>query len=214
MIIKVAKYSRDVKKHLEKSATKVTRAELVMAHEYSVDLLNEIKHEISTQEYRYAEQTIDKRRVPTPQLLYKDHKKPNAEGDYPTQLLVPAGNFTAAFPHLGWKAIEALLKKYKINYQRKNIINAYDLKKTLEKLNIKYGQHTIITMDIVAMYPSVKFLMILKAVNYFLRNASESDKRKAKLALELVRFGMTYTFLQFETNIGSMEETNQWTKKD
>ena len=64
-------------------------------------------------------------------------------------------------------------------------------------------------MDIVAMYPSVKFRMIQKAVDYFLRNASESDKRKAKLALDLVRFGMTYTFIKLKTNIGYTEATNQ-----
>ena len=46
------------------------------------------------------------------------------------------------------------------------------------------NDHTVVTMDIVAMYPSIKFRVIQKAQNYFLRNASESDKQKqqAKLA--------------------------------
>ena len=47
------------------------------------------------------------------------------------------------------------------------------------------NEHTVLTMDIVAIFPSVKFCMIQKAQNYFVRNTSKSDKQQAKLALEL-----------------------------
>ena len=60
------------------------------------------------------------------------------------------------------------------------------------------NEHTVLTMDIVAIFPSVKFRMIQKAQNYFVRNTSESDKQQVKLALEIVRFGMTNTFIQFK----------------
>ena len=47
------------------------------------------------------------------------------------------------------------------------------------------------------MYPSVKFLQIEKAVNFFLRNAPKKDKKKAKRCLNLVKFGMNNTFVCF-----------------
>ena len=78
-----------------------------------------------------------------------------------------------------------LPKKNNVNYQKKNIINVFDLKRNLEKLDIRMNEHTVLTMDIVAIFPSVKFRMIQKAQNYFVRNTSESDKQQAKLALEL-----------------------------
>ena len=39
--------------------------------------------------------------IPTPSLLIKDHKKPLADGTFPTRLVIPADNFTSAFPKLG-----------------------------------------------------------------------------------------------------------------
>ena len=131
-------------------------------------------------------------------LLIKDHKKKKPNGDYPTRLLVPAGNFTAAFDHLGWKAIEKLLIKNKVNYQSENIKNAYDLKRMIEETDIRESTHTLYSMDIVKMYPSVKFRQIEKAVEYFLRNASEEDKKQANLCLDLVRFSMANTFITFQ----------------
>ena len=47
------------------------------------------------------------------------------------------------------------------------------------------NEHTVLTMNIVAIFPYFKFRMIQKAQNYFVRNTSESDKQQAKLALEL-----------------------------
>ncbi len=48
------------------------------------------------------------------------------------------------------------------------------------------------------MYLSVKFEMIERAVNYFLQNASDKDKKKAKECLKMVKFGMENTFVTFE----------------
>jgi hypothetical protein len=41
------------------------------------------------------------RAVPTPKLLIKNHKPMNKKGKYVMQLIVPATNFTAAFPNIG-----------------------------------------------------------------------------------------------------------------
>ena len=81
---------------------------------------------------------------------------------------------------------------------KKNIKNAYDLKTTLEKKFIKKHNHTIFTMDIKSMYPSVKFIKIEKRIIYFLRDASSEDQEKAELCLELISFGMANIFIAFE----------------
>jgi hypothetical protein len=45
------------------------------------------------------------------------------------------------------------------------------------------------------MYPSVKFIQIEKAVNYFLREAPESERKLASKCLEMVKFGMSNTLI-------------------
>ena len=57
----------------------------------------------------------------------------------------------------------------------KTIVQASDLKQKLDKLSINKSNNTIASFDAVAMYPSVKFEMVERAVEYFIRNASESD---------------------------------------
>ena len=200
ILILVAKYSQMVKDHLAKDATLTTREHLIAAHEEALKLLESLSNDeqISEKEFQHAKQTINRRRVPEPILFVKDHKKKDSNGDYQTRLCIPAGNFTAPFPHLGWKAIEALLIKNDAKYQKKNIKNAYALKTTLEKLSIKKNNHSIFTMDIKNMYPSVKFIQIEKAIKYFLRNSSREDQEKAELCLKLISFGMANTFIKFE----------------
>ena len=195
--IEVDKYIRMVEEHLKKDATIVTLEQLKKACKEAEELLEKLEGILSSKEYYYADQTIKRKRVPTPQLLIKDHKKPKENGDYPSRLVVPAGNFTAGFSHLSWRGIEYLLIKNNVDYQKKTIKNAYDLKRKLEKLDIRKSKHFIYSMDIVKMYPSIKNRQIEKAVDYYLRDASEEDKAQAKLCLDLLRFGMANTFITF-----------------
>ena len=48
------------------------------------------------------------------------------------------------------------------------------------------------------MYRGVKFGQIQKVVNYFLQDASESDKEKVEKCLDLVKFGMASMLVTFE----------------
>ena len=48
------------------------------------------------------------------------------------------------------------------------------------------------------MYPSVKFVQIENAVNYFLQNASKEDKKTAKQCLDMIKFGMDNTIVTFK----------------
>jgi hypothetical protein len=67
----------------------------------------------------------------------------------------------------------------------------------LEKLNIKRSNSTIVTVDIEAMYPSIQFIHVRKAVEYFLRDAPQEDKIKADQCLEMIKFGMANTIVTF-----------------
>jgi hypothetical protein len=48
----------------------------------------------------------------------------------------PATNFTEGFPNAGYQGIRKILDDNKINYMRKTIIKASDLKDDLERLSI------------------------------------------------------------------------------
>ena len=154
---------------------------------------------LSDQEYNYIKSTISKCAVPTIQLLIKDHKKESDEnGNYFTRLVVPAKNFTAAFPHVGQQGINKIIEKNKIDYSRKSIIQASDLKQQLEIPNIRNSKHTVISIDAEKMFPSIKFGQIQKAVNYFLRKVPKAEKEKAEKCLDLVKFGMANTLITIE----------------
>jgi hypothetical protein len=86
-------------------------------------------------------------------LLIKDHKEINDDGNYPTRLVVPATNFTAAFSKLGYIGIKKIVDKAGINYTRKTIVQASHLKTQIESLNIKRDKHTVFSLDIEAFYP-------------------------------------------------------------
>lgn len=90
-----------------------------------------------------------------------------------------------------------LLDKNEVNYERKTIKHAMQLKEDLEKLNIKRHQSSIVTLDIEAMYPSIQIEHVKRAVEYFLRDAPEEDKKTAEHCLDMIRFGMANTMVTF-----------------
>lgn len=59
--------------------------------------------------------------IPVPKLLIKDHKK-KKEGNFPTQLIIPATNFISGFTNLGCKGIKNIFDENKINYAKITII--------------------------------------------------------------------------------------------
>ena len=98
--------------------------------------------------------------------MIKDHK-PRKNGEHQIRLVVPATNFTSAFPKAGYLGIKAIFDENKIDYASKTIIQASDLKETLEKLNIKNSEITLVSIDAKDYYPSVRFKLVKKAVNFF-----------------------------------------------
>ena len=136
--------------------------------------------------------------IPTPKLLIKDHKKPNKDGDYPTRIIIPATNFTAGFPKLGFSGIKRIFDKNNINYMKKTIIQSSDLKEKLETLNITKSNSTIVSLDIVSFYPSIKFNVVKKAVQYYSKLLNKKEKKTIDNCLNLIQFGMSNTLITFK----------------
>ena len=57
---------------------------------------------------------------------------------------------------------------------------------------------TIATIDAVAMYASIKFTLVKKAISHFTRNLPKSQQSTVKLCLKLIAFGMSSTLLTLE----------------
>jgi hypothetical protein len=60
-----------------------------------------------------------------------DYKKKQA-GEWINRMVVPATNVTAGFSNAGYRGIKHLLDKNEVNYTRKTIIQASDLKEKIE----------------------------------------------------------------------------------
>ena len=152
-----------------------------MAKEVSVDklslifddaykLLSKLEDILLTKENHFIDKSLKTRAVPTPKLLIKDHKKADSKGEFPTRLVVPATNFMAAFPNVGYQGMKAIFDRNGIEYQKSTIIHAAQLKVELEKLNIKRNEATVISFDAVEMYPSIKYKLVKCTVMYLLKS--------------------------------------------
>ena len=78
-------------------------------------------------------------------------------GTFLTRLIIPATNFTTAFSRIGYIGVQELFRKENINYTHKTIIQASDLKEKVEKLELNANDMTIVSLDVVSMYPSITF---------------------------------------------------------
>ena len=126
-----------------------------------------VKLDLSVKEEEFVRQLLATRAIPSPKLLIKDHKTINGNGEFPTRLVIPAANFTTTFSKIGYLVIKRCLDKGKVNYSRNSIIQASDLKETLEELGLKKEEVTITLVDAINMYPSIKVATLKKAVIFF-----------------------------------------------
>ena len=110
----------------------------------------------------------------------------------------PVTNFTANFSKLGYSAIKALLDKNQVNYSGWTIQQASDLKQKLETLNISCDKTTIISLDIENMYPSIKYGLVKKAIDYFTSLFTPDEKATIEVCCWLIQFGMGSTLLCFK----------------
>ena len=71
---------------------------------------------LSDNEKAFLKEKIQTKAVPQPKILIKDHKPADAEGNFPTHLVVPATNFTAGFPKMGYLGIKKIFEENGIKY--------------------------------------------------------------------------------------------------
>ena len=212
LLMKTEDYVKEVVGHLENDAVRTTTAAVRAERKVALKNLEEYSDMLSTSEYNYISSTINAAQVPTPRATIKDHKPKTSKGKYPTRLIVPATNFTSGFPHVGMKGIKNILDRNNINYQKYNILHAGVVKQKLDDLKIKKGGVSITSIDAEKMYPSIKFNMIRKAVEYFARSVSKEEKRTIRRCLEMIKYGMATTFIQFQDSYwiyGGMIEVDE-----
>ena len=97
-------------------------------------------------------------------------------GEFPTRLVISATNLSATFSKVGYLGLKKLLEKNEINYTKFTIVQASQVKEEWEILNWKRNEVTFSSIDAVAMYPSIKFPLVKKAISYFTRNLPKSQQ--------------------------------------
>ena len=85
-----------------------------------------------------------------------------------------------------------------MNYSRNSIVQASDIKETLEELGLRKEEVTIASVDAINMYPSIKLATIKKAVICFARKLTSEVKKTIDLCLDLIQFGMSSTLISFD----------------
>ena len=175
--ISLQDYKKWVLCQLEEKAKVIDGDKLDTIYEEATALLTSFEGCLSEKEFNFVKYSLKSKAIPTPKLLIKDHKTKNDNGEFPTRLIIPATNFTAAFPKLGYSGIRKIFDSAGVNYMRKTIIQASDLKADLEKKNLNKETHTLASIDAIDMYPSINFTMVKKAVDYFSKNLPTKDKK-------------------------------------
>ena len=66
------------------------------------------------------------------------------------------------------------------------------------KLEWKREKLTIVSVDAVAIYPSINFPLVKKSIQFYTKNLPKYAMTKINLCLRLVRFGMSSTLLDFQ----------------
>jgi hypothetical protein len=198
-VISTEDYTRFMNEHLATSSVEVPRKRILEIHLQAQQefecLLNDGL--LNENELRFIEENLKGKAIPTPSLLIKDHKKPLEDGNFPTRLVIPADNFTSAFPKLGYKGIKKIFDDREVKYATRTIINAQGLKEALEKLDIFENEVTIASLDVESMYPSTRFKLIQKAVTHFSKGLPRDVRDRVKRCLSLIKFGMGHSLCMF-----------------
>ena len=100
-------------------------------------LLEKVELDLSVKEEGFLRQSLATQAIPSPKILIGDHKTINEKWEFPTRLVIPAANFTATFSKIGYLGIKRCLDKGKVNYSQNSIVQASDLKETIEEIGLK-----------------------------------------------------------------------------
>ena len=92
-------------------------------------------------------------------------------------------------------AIKQTFDANRVSYTKRTIVQPSHLKCQLEAMNLKAAGCTIASLDIVNMYPSIKFKLIKQAIKYYSQGFNEEEKEVNEAALEMLAFSMENTLL-------------------
>eukprot|EP00957_Ditylum_brightwellii_P205485 15344097-Ditylum_brightwellii.AAC.1 len=106
-------YKRWVLKHLEENAVEIHHSNVVKIHEEAERYSENLAGILSPSELCFLREGIASKAIPQPQLLIKDHKDRESNGNFPTRLVIPATTFTATFSEVGYMAIKQVLDRNK-----------------------------------------------------------------------------------------------------
>eukprot|EP00957_Ditylum_brightwellii_P164101 12494864-Ditylum_brightwellii.AAC.1 len=113
-------------------------------------------------------------------------------------LVIPAMNFIAAFSKLGYMGIKKVLGNHGFNYAKHIIVQSSDLKEKLEACGLKRNNVTLMLLDIVNMYPSIRVKLIRKALNHYAKDLPAKARETISLCMDIVQFEMKSTLIQFK----------------
>jgi hypothetical protein len=185
-VMPTEEYKQKVLRHLLKDGKEISRERLILAQEQAEELLEDIDRLCSKGERDFIQESLKSKAIPSPKLLIKDHKKKDKWGNFPTRLVIPATNFTSAFPKLGYMGIKKIFDDEKVNYMKKTIVQASHAKGILEKLFINKSSHTVFSLDIKSFYPSVTYY------RHQLLRRQTSDERKTNDSRMLEMYSFWY----------------------
>jgi len=111
--------------------------------------------------------------------------------------VVPATNFTSAFPKTGYLGIKRILDDNKADHMSKTTIQASDLKENLENQGKTCNNSTTVSTDAEDFYTSARLKLVRKAVCHFSKDLPEEDQITIEHCLDLIKSGMQSTLLAF-----------------
>ena len=104
---------------IEKYCTTINTARLAEIYSRCEALLNKYEGWMSNGESKFLRTWIRTRKIPTLALTVKDHKPPNADGNYPMRTIVSAHNFTQGFAKLASQGLQAIFELNSIQYGKR-----------------------------------------------------------------------------------------------
>ena len=98
-------YCNWVETILNSDARIITKEQIGFIYGKCEARLNELKSHLISNEFNCIRETMETKSIPTPTLLIKDHKPPEKDGHFSRRIIIPATNFTAGFPKVGYQDI-------------------------------------------------------------------------------------------------------------
>ena len=102
---------------------------------------------------------------------------------------------------MGYKIIKRTVDRRGIKYMKYTIKQAKCLKLDLEKIGrektIVMDKFLVVKLDIEAMYPSINYELVAKAVRYYTKGFSREEELRLEADLDMLTFSMSNCLINF-----------------